>query len=310
MARATWSGQISFGLVNVPVKLFTAARSHDVRFRQINRQTGARVRRQRVDARTGEEVPREEIVKGYDTDGSYVTVDPEEVDELRPDGDRTISIEDFVDLSDIEPIYYDRPYYLMPDGAAARKPYRLLVEAMEDRGKAAIAHFVMRSKEHLAAIRPREGVLLLSTMRYADEVVDPEDLDTDIGEVEVTDRELDMAEQLIDSLVTDFDPSTYHDRFQEQLRELIERKAEGEEPVVEAVEEEAGGEVIDLMEALEQSLHGARSGRRSEEDGYEEMSKEELYDLAQERDIGGRSRMSKDELVAALRAGDDVSAAS
>jgi DNA end-binding protein Ku len=309
MPRATWSGQISFGLVSVPVKLFTASRSHDVSFREINEATGARVRRQRIDGQTGEEVPLEAIKKGFEVDGGYVLVDPEEIERLKPRGGRTVEIESFVELPEIEPIYFERPYYLLPDGEPAKKPYHLLVEAMDRTGKAAIGRFVMRTKEYLAAIRPRDGVLLLSTMRYADEVVEPRELDIGLEQVEVTDRELDMAEQLIGSLTTGFDPTDYEDTYQQQLRELLQAKAEGQEPTVEAVEEETGAEVVDLVKALEQSLKGRRA-KSEKTDGYDDMSKTALYDLAQKRDIEGRSRMSKGELIEALRASDQVAAAS
>lgn len=310
MARAIWSGHISFGLVNVPVKLFTATRSHDISFREVNRATGARVRRKRVDAQTGEEVSREDIVKGYSTDGHRVLLEPEEIEELKPGASRSIEIHDFVDLADIEPIYYERPYYLVPDGDAARKPYALLVRAMEDTGKAALATFVMRTKQHLGAIRPRDGVLLLSTMRYADEVVDPAELDAEglVDEIQLTDRELTMAEQLIGSLTAEFDPSAYEDTYQQELRDLLQRKAEGEEPVAAPVDD-SDPVVVDLMEALERSLHRDGSERGASTSGgdehrrkLEEMSKEELYELAQRREVPGRSSMRKAELVDALAA--------
>lgn len=298
MARATWSGQISFGLVSVPVKLYTAVRSHDVRFHQLHETTKARVRRKRVDAQTGEEVPTDEIVKGWEVDGGrYVIVDPDDLEQLDPEGTRTIDILDFVELAEIEPIYYDRPYYLAPDSDAARKPYALLVRAMERTGKAALARFVMRTNEYLAAIRAHDGVLLLNTMNYADEVVDPADIDGVADEdVQITDRELDMAEQLIGSLTTDFDPERYRDEHHERVMEFLQARAEGEDVTLEAPAEEEG-EVIDLMQALEASLGRSRQDAA----GLEDRTKDELYDLAKDADISGRSDMTKDELVAALR---------
>ncbi len=313
MARATWKGFISFGLVNVPVQLFTAVRTHSIHFKQLHETTHAPVKRRRVDAETGDEVPYDEIVKGYEVaDDQYVIIDPDELAQLDPQASRMIDIHDFVELGDIDPIYYNRAYYLLPDGESAAKPYRLLTEAMERRGKVAIATFVMRTKEYLAAIRASDGMLLLSTMHYADEVADPADLAGEAPDmdVEVRDREVDMAEQLIDSLVTDFDPTAYEDTYQERVMTMIEAKAEGEEVEVRAPEEEVGG-VVDLMAALEESLQRAGDRRGAAAgDGYAEMTKSALYDLAQERDIEGRSSMTKDELVAALDATDgDATAA-
>lgn len=305
MARPTWKGNISFGLVNVPIQMFTAVRKHDVNFRQVHASTKARVRRKRVDAETGEEVPNDEIVKGYEVgDGQYLVVDPEELEQLDPDRSRTIEIRDFVEVGDIDPIYFDRPYYLAPDGEGAARPYRLLTEAMERTGKAAIATFVMRTKEYLAAIRARDGVLILSTMNFADEVADPADLDVpELDDVEVQDREVEMAEQLIENLLTDFDPTAYRDEHQERIREYLESKAEGQEVHLPERAEETG-EVVDLMSALEQSLRGAAgegAGAASDEEDLESMTRDELYELAQQRDVPGRSGMSKSELVEALQ---------
>ena len=317
MARATWSGSISFGLVSVPVQLFTAVRSHSVHFTQLHRDTGNRVRNKRVDEQTGEEVEYRDIVKGYEVaDDQYVVVDPDELNELDPEGSRLIDIEDFVDLREIDPIYYDRAYYLMPSSDAAAKPYRLLAEAMERADKVAVAKFVMRNKEYLAAVRARDGLLLLSTMHYADEVADPADLDATetLEKVEVQPRELAMAEQLIDSLVADFEPEKYRDEYQERVTAFLEAKAEGQEIEVVPPERDTGG-VIDLMAALEQSLDRAQRDRSGGGGGaggqdYGAMSKDELYELAQERELPGRSSMSKDELAAALAEGDATSKAS
>ncbi len=302
MARATWSGAISFGLVNVPVKLFTAVRSHDVHFTQLHEGTHARVRRRRVDEETGEEVPADEIVKGYEVaPDEYVVVDPDELDELDPEASRLIEIRDFVDLDEIDPIYYDRPYHLMPDGETAGRPYRLLMDAMRRTDKVAIAKMVMRGKEHLVAIRATDDLLVLSTMHYADEVADPSDLDAPdvLSDVEVSDREVEMAEQLIESQVTSFDPTAYEDTYQQRVVEFLEAKASGETVDLRPPERDTGG-VVDLMSALEQSLERSTRGQGGDQD-LESLSKDELYDLAQERDLPGRSSMSKDELVAALR---------
>lgn len=308
MPRPTWKGTISFGLVSVPVRMYTAVRSHDVHFRQVHTTTKARIRRQRVDAETGEEVPADEIAKGYELgDGRYLLVDPDELARLDPEKSRTIDIQDFVEVGDIDPIYFDRPYYLTPDGEAAARPYRLLVQAMQRADKAAVATFVMRTRQYLAAIRARDGVLVLSTMNFADEVIDPADLDVpELADVEVADREVEMAEQLIDNLLTDFDPEAYHDEHQARIRELLESKANGEEVTLPEAGEDRG-EVVDLMAALEQSLRGAAEDGTTTSDStasgdLASMTRDELYELAQERDVPGRSGMSKAELVDALDA--------
>jgi DNA end-binding protein Ku len=259
MPRAIWSGAISFGLVNIPVKLYSAVSRKTVRFHQIDAESGARVRQKRVGG-DGEEVPYEQIVKGYEIGPDrYVTITPEELDSLAPEKTRTIDIEDFVDLEEIDPMYYDHPYYLAPDTGAA-KAYRLLVDAMEEAGKVAIARVVIRSKENLVAIRPRDGALAMETMLFSDEVVSPdefEELSAD-GDQETSDRELAMAQQLIDSLAADFDPGKYHDEYRERVLDLIERKAQGETIVIEEPSE-APKEVPDLMAALEASIASAKS---------------------------------------------------
>src|SRR5918911_741193 len=185
MPRSIWSGAISFGLVNVPVKLFSAVSRKTVRFHQLNGETGNRIQQKRVDPESGEEVSYDQIVKGYElTRDRYVVVKPEELDALDPEKTRTIDIEDFVDLEEIDPVYYDHPYYLAPDTGAS-KAYQLLVDAMDDAGKVAIARVVIRSKEQLVAIRPRDGVLAMETMLFADEVIPSdgiEEIPTD-GEV-------------------------------------------------------------------------------------------------------------------------------
>jgi DNA end-binding protein Ku len=304
--------------VNVPVKLFTAVRSHDVHFTQLHDDTHARVRRRRVDEQTGEEVPYEEIVKGYEVgDDQYVVVDPDDLEELDPQASRTIDIRDFVDIAEIDPIYYDRAYYLMPDGEAAAKPYRLLTDAMSRADKVAIAKLVMRNKEYLAAIRASDDLLLLSTMNYADEVADPTDLEGPdvLQKIDVSPREVAMAEQLIDSLVTRFDPTAYRDEYQERVVEFLEAKAEGEDITMTPPQREQGS-VVDLVSALEASLQRAsegapgarRRGGGGGGDGYADMTKDELYELAQDRDISGRSSMSKDELADALASTDESAA--
>jgi DNA end-binding protein Ku len=258
---AIWTGSISFGLVTVPVRLVSATKSLDVRFNQLDADTGARIRLRRVSDATGEEVPNEKIVKGYEIEpGQYVIIEPEEIAALQPKKSRAIDIEDFVDLSEIDPVYFEQPYYLIPDKDAA-KPYRLLVEVMNELGKVAVGRFVLRSKEALVAIRPVDGVLLLETMRYADEVL-AADRDAPLAEpdTEPSERELDMARQLVNALAGKFDPEKYKDEYRDELLALIERKAAGEEIVAAAAPEEPA-KVLDLMAALEASL--ARSGAKS-----------------------------------------------
>src|ERR687884_2161070 len=265
MARSIWSGAISFGLVNVPVKLYSAVSRKTVRFHQLNKDTGHRIQQKRVDPVTGDEVEYDDIVKGYElTRDRYVVLTPEELDALDPERTRTIDIEDFVDLSDIDPIYYDHPYYLVPD-RGAEKAYGLLLNAMQESGKVAIARVVLRSKEQLVAIRPAGDLLMMETMIFADEVVDHTELDElpDAKDLKASKRELKMAQQLIDSLSSDFEPEKYRDEYRERVLELIERKAGGEEVVLEAPPEEPQP-VPDLMAALEASISSAkRQGGRT-----------------------------------------------
>jgi DNA end-binding protein Ku len=257
MARAIWSGAISFGLVNIPVKLFSAVSKKTVRFHQIDSKSGARVRQQRVNP-DGEEVKYEDIVKGYEIGPDrYVTIEPEELASLEPQKTRTIDIEAFVDLEQIDPMYYDHPYYLAPD-KGAEKAYKLLVDAMDEAGKVAVARVVIRSKENLVALRPREGVLAMETMLFADEVISPDSLDElTVDGGKTSKRELDMAKQLIDSLSADFEPEAYRDEYRERVLELIERKAAGETITIEAPEEEPK-KVPDLMAALEASIAASK----------------------------------------------------
>jgi DNA end-binding protein Ku len=260
MARAIWSGAISFGLVNVPVKLYSATSPKTVRFHQISSKTGARIRQKRVDPSTGDEVPFEEIVKGYEiTPDRYVLITPEELDALDPKATKTIDIEEFVDLVDIDPIFYDHSYYLAPTAGGA-KAYRLLLDAMSESGKVGIGRVVLRSKQQLCALRPTGNVLTLSTMLFGDEVLAPDRLDEldSISDAEASDRELKMAEQLIASLSADFDPSKFRDEYRERVLEMIERKASGEEIAVEPAAEEPAP-APDLMAALEASLAAVAS---------------------------------------------------
>jgi DNA end-binding protein Ku len=255
MPRSIWTGAISFGLVTVPVKLYSAVQRKSVRFHQLNGKTGMRIQQKRVDPTTGDEVPYEEIVKGYEiAPDQYVLIEPGELEALDPKKTKTIEISDFVDLDAIDPIYYDHPYYLAP-GAGGAKPYRLLYEAMVESRKVAIAKVVIRQKENLVAIRPMEGgVLGMSTMIFADEVVPADRLDDLPGDIETKKQEVEMAQMLIDSLASDFEPEKYEDTYREEVLALIERKAEGKEIAVQPVAEEEAAPVPDLMAALKASL--------------------------------------------------------
>jgi DNA end-binding protein Ku len=277
MARSIWTGTISFGLVTVPVKLYSAVSRKTVRFHQLNGETGVRIAQRRVDPSTGEEVGYDDIVKGFElSPDRYVRIEPEELESLQPKKTKTIEIEDFVELSDIDPIFYDHPYYLAP-AAGGAKPYRLLLEAMRETGKVAVARVVIRQKESLVAVRPmRDGdVLGMSTMLFADEIVDPSKIDEleAVEDVEVNKRELDIAKQLVDSLAGSFEPDRYHDTYREEVLDLIERKAAGEEIAVQPAAEEEEEPVPDLMAALKASLDAVREQPSGDGDGAEPSGK-------------------------------------
>jgi DNA end-binding protein Ku len=261
MPRPIWSGSISFGLVNVPVKLYSATSPKEVRFHMLHDKDGGRIQQKRVCSVDGQEVPWEHIVKGFEVSkGRYVSVTREELAAFNPKGTKSIDIEDFVELSQIDPIYYESTYYLLPD-KGAQKPYALLLEAMRKTGRVGIARFVLRTKQYLSAVRPLGKALALSTMLYADEVVDQSDLDGLPGsEAKPREKELHMAEQLVESLAADFDPKKYKDTWREEVMALLEKKAEGQEIVAEEPETEPRGKVVNLMEALQRSLAAAKKG--------------------------------------------------
>ena len=264
MPRAVWSGAISFGLVSIPVKLFTAVSSKTVRFNQIDRRTGSRVRQRLVSEADGSEVDRADIAKGYQIrPGDYVLVDDDELEALDPKAEHTIEIEEFVDLAELDPLYFDRPYWLAPDPSTV-KPYALLAQTMADRQQVAIARFVMRSRQQLAAIRSVDGRLVMSTMNWADELVDPAELPgfEALEGVEVSDKEMALAAQLLESLLDEWEPEKYRDTHREQVLALIDRKARGDDRVVTATEpQDVGGEVVDLMAALEASVKNRREAK-------------------------------------------------
>ena len=342
MPRPIWTGTISFGLVSLPVKLYSATESQDIHFNQFERGTGERVRHKRVAEDSGHEVAYEDIVKGYEVrSGSWVMVDKEELESVEPGRSKAIEIEDFIELEDVDPVYFEKTYHLVPADEGAARPYALLATTMSEAGRVGIARFVMRGKQHLATIRPQGDNLVLETMFFPDEVRTTDALDElkAVRTVELNDRELAAARQLVDSLTSEWDPSRYHDTYRERVLELLERKAEGED-IVTKTEDEPSGNVVDLMAALEASIErargersaggtaadatsgsGAKSGSKSgskkagatrsssgsksasssSSKSWRDMSREELYEEAQKRDIGGRSKMSKDELIDALQ---------
>jgi DNA end-binding protein Ku len=264
MARAIWSGALTFGLVNIPVKLHSAVTQREIQFHMLHAKDGARIRMKRFCSAEEKEVPYEEIVKGFEVSRDrYVSLAPEELDAVAAKATRTVEIRDFVRLAEIDPIYYDRTYYLVPEKTAA-KAYRLLLEAMRASGKVAIASFVLRTREALCCVRPiGDGALALSTMSRADEVVPLSSLEVPEAP-KPSERELGMAEQLVDSLTAPFEPERYPDVHRQRVLELIERKAEGE--TIEApAPEEAPAKVVNLADALAASLAAAR--RRGEDEG-------------------------------------------
>jgi DNA end-binding protein Ku len=263
MARAVWSGSISFGLVNVAVKAYTAVRDHEVRFHQIDKKSGARVRYEKVSEKTHRKLDGDDIEMGYELrKGRYVKFTKAELADLRPRSTRSVDVSDFVPLEDIDPIYYERTYWLAPDGPGAAKAYGLLCAAMEDRQRVGIGSVVMRNKQYLAAIRPLEGFLAMSTLRFADEVIARSEIDALPSRRPRADaKELRLATQIVDALDAEWKPTKYHDTYTEELRELIERRAKGETVTIDEAPAEKA-EVLDLMAALSASVAAAKRGRR------------------------------------------------
>lgn len=314
MVRPVWQGAITFGLVNVGVGLYSATDEKTVSFHQFEKGTGKRIRNRRVAEGSEREVEYDDVAKGYETQsGDHVIVTQEELESVAPESSRSIAIDDFVELADIDPIYFERAYYLAPRDEASEHAYALLHEAMKQAGLAGIATLVMRNNQYLAAIRAREDVLVLNTMHFADEVRDPVET---VGSLppsrELPKRELDTAMRLISELTVAWDPERYHDTHRERVLKLIDQKASGKEPEIVAAEEPEEN-VVDLMAALKQSIEQARARGGSRRGGrgvaapkrrgagkLTELSKKELYDRASELDISGRSNMSRDELEKAI----------
>ncbi|MFI0236040.1 Ku protein [Streptomyces sp. NPDC016845] len=316
MARPVWSGTLTFGLVSLPVQMYTATENHTVRFHQVQRGTSDRVRNKRVNERTGEEVPLDEVVKAFDDGDQYVVVEQDELDDIAPGRSKSLEITGFVDLEDVEPVFFDKTYYLGPKGEQYTKVYALLEKALAEAGRAGIATFVMRNHQYLVAVKAEAGLLTLHTLHWADEIRDPRsEIDNLPGRTEVTDRELKMARQLVDTLGMEWKPEEFHDTYQEQVNALIEAKRSGRkkgkaEPPAESTN------VVELMDALRASVDRAKKPARSTARGksakrgsgtsetgkaaLDGLTKAELYRRAADAGVPGRSAMTRDELVKAL----------
>jgi DNA end-binding protein Ku len=258
--RPIWSGTISFGLVSVPVRMFPATESKELRFHFLDKKDLTPIAYEKVRRDNREPVDPDEIVRGFEVEkGRYVPLEEEDLDRLDIELTHSIDICDFVSLDEIDPVYFRKAYYLLPN-QGAEKPYRLLVRALDETGKVAVAKVVIRNKQHLAAVRPYEGVLLLETMYYADEVRRPEVLDGDTGAAKLQKAEVEMAKSLVENLSASFEPEKYDDTYRKELLDLIRAKAEGQ-PLPEPQEEE-GGEVVDLMQALRESVERTKKQRR------------------------------------------------
>ncbi|MGA2530359.1 MAG: Ku protein [Acidimicrobiales bacterium] len=341
MAKAVWTGSLSFGLVNVPVGLYSATEDQSIHFNQFRAGTSERIRNKRVGEQSGEEVAYADIVKGYDLGGGeYVILTPEELASVAPGPSRTIEVTDFVDISDIDPIYFDKPYFLAPHGKNGDRAYELLRRVMEETNKVAIATFVMREKQYLVAVRPEKSALVLETLLFADEVRDPvKEIDVLPVQANFEVRELDMAKLLIDSMTTDWEPARYRDTYRERVEELIDQKRQGTVVVSDGPRAEPAP-VVDLLAALQASVsaargrpgasagdigkasslkersparadkvgNGAKPGRTSSKPTHRResaekasgLSRAELLRQAGEIGIQGRSKMSREQLEQAV----------
>jgi DNA end-binding protein Ku len=307
VARPIWSGAINFGLVTIPVELYSATEDHTISFRQFERGTSDRIRYKRINERTGKEVAFSDIVKGADLGGGeYVIIEPDELDAIAPGRSRTIDINSFVELDDIDPIHFQKTYWLAPSKEEYGKSYSLLLQAMEKTNRAGIATFVMRGKEYLTAVRAGDGMLVLNTLLFAEDIRDPAKELKSLPEISTArGKEIEMATSLIDSMTDDWRPEDYHDTYTQQVEKLIEDKREGKEIVAESAPSEPTKVV--LFEALAKSVEGRKQARDTPKpaatdsgDELADLSKADLDKLARELDIKGRSKMSRDELVKAV----------
>ncbi|HEX4226767.1 MAG TPA: Ku protein [Pseudonocardiaceae bacterium] len=303
MARPIWSGSITFGLVTIPVALFSATEDHTIHFNQFERDTADRIRYQRVNERTGKEVDYADIVRGHEVgDGEYVVVEPDELAAIAPGRSRSIEIGTFVDLTDIDPVFFQKTYWLAPAKDDYADSYALLVAAMAKVNRAGIATFVMRGKEYLTALRADDDVLALDTLYFADEIRDPHQLDSLPGKKKVRGKQLDMATSLIDAMSGEWKPEDYRDTYTAKVHKLIEDKRKGKEIVTEAEAPDATG-VVDLMDALRRSVEGAKKsrGKSKADNKIDKASKSELDELARQLKIRGRSKMNRAELLRSVK---------
>ncbi|HWD06242.1 MAG TPA: Ku protein [Amycolatopsis sp.] len=298
--RPVWQGALSFGLVTVPVRMYKAVEDHAVHFTQFERDTRDRIRYRRVNERTGDEVRYGDIVRGREVgDDEYVLVEQDELDEIAPGRSRSLEVDSFVDLAEVDPVHFDRAYWLAPANEDAQRPYALLLEALARKDKAAVAKFVFHGREHLSLVRAGHEVIVLNTLHYAEEIRDPaRDVPQLPVRVKTKQRELDLAERLVDAMTEPWDPERYHDTYRERVQELVDAKKAGN-TVTPAAEPAEPTKVVDLFEALQKSV---RSSRRKRTPDLSELSKTELQRMAKERDVKGRSKMSRADLEAVLKA--------
>ncbi|MFF8265413.1 Ku protein [Streptomyces virginiae] len=319
MARPVWTGVLSFGLVSIPIGIYTATDSHTIHFHQLQRGTSDRIRNRRVNERTGEEVALDDIVKAYDTGEEYVLVEPAELDDIAPGRSKSLEISGFVDLAEIDPIFFDRTYYVGPKGKEYTKVYALLEKALAKAERAGVATFVMRGREYLVALKAEDGILTLHTLHWADEIRNPRQEIPDLPAATGTRagaKEMKMAEQLITALGMRWEPEDFHDTYQDKVSALIKAKGAGEtvekaEPAAEATN------VVDLTEALRASVERARGGGRRKAgpasgkardsldapDSLDSLTKAQLYERATAAGVPGRSTMTRAELAKALASG-------
>ncbi|HEY7594232.1 MAG TPA: Ku protein [Actinophytocola sp.] len=318
MARPIWSGAINFGLVTIPVELYSATEDHTISFRQFERGTSDRIRYKRVNERTGKEVAYADIVKGADLGGGeYVIIEPDELDAIAPGRSRTIDINTFVDLDDIDPVHFQRTYWLAPAKEEYGRSYSLLLQAMEKTNRAGVASFVMRGKEYLTAVRAGDGMLVLNTLLFPEDIRDPAKELKSLPEITTArGKELEMAVNLIDSMTDEWRPEDYHDTYTEQVEKLIEDKRQGKEVVAESEPSEPT-KVVDLFEALSKSVESrkkrrdtpAKASSDSADEDLSSLNKADLDKLARDLDVKGRSKMSRDELEKAVAAARSAGAA-
>lgn len=312
MARKIWTGSINFGLVTIPVGLYSATEDHTIQFHQYQRGTTDRVRYRRINERTGDEVEHGDVVKGREVNGELITVEPAELEEIAPGRSRTIDITEFVDLDEIDPIFFQKTYWLAPNSKEHNKPYNLLRQAMDRTNQVGIARVVLRGKEYLTAVRADENVLALNTLFFADEIRSPSEV---VGEettsAEASDKELQMAENVIDSMSGEWQPEEFEDTYTARVEQLLNDKSEGRTPTKEQAPPNPT-DVIDLTDVLQRSVQESRRGRGSgsgrkhrgapaqRSEYVSGLSKPELDKKAKELGVRGRSKMKRPNLENAV----------